>query len=345
MYCAGSIRNRPHQPFLSFSSSLFTPLPTSTNSPRVMPNKLNLPTTVGELYEFLDGGFVAAYGDTGTTVIHALRTAIQLSIYNALESALRERSPGVPIDEVPFLREVFRTLRFTFPSTIPSILGPIGSENSAAIVDACYAWAYNFARTHITPSGNDNSGLLSESQVWRLLKNLLQDCDKGKVPTTQRDFRFIEISQALLTCLRQYLAELKVDEEDEEIAREISGSHSSESLTSVVGMNWQDGVDGDLVPSRQWRDAWNQPFRGRALVALENKLLLNAHAIKSDRNKEQMSRIIPVVQSSGTGKSRLAEEYVPFLAVIIDRIQVCEEELRCDAQFEERLELSSSRMS
>jgi hypothetical protein len=74
-------------------------------------------------------------------------------------------------------------------------------------------------------------------------------------------------------------------------------------------MNLQEGLDADLIPRTDWQDAWNRPFSGGALNALETKLQLNAHAIRTDSKKRDMSRIIPVVQASGTGKSRLSEEY------------------------------------
>ena len=100
-----------------------------------------------------------------------------------------------------------------------------------------------------TQSSNDKSSLLSDSRVWDLLKNLFRDCDKGNIPTTSSDPRFIEISGVLLTCMRQHLADLK-KEEHEELSRKISASDSSESFVPIVGMNSQDGVDGDLVSSR-----------------------------------------------------------------------------------------------
>ena len=126
----GLIRNWFDETFFSFlrtssNPALYLELTTFTKSHPVMPNYLSLLTTVGEFHDFLDGGFVAAYGDTGTTVVHALRTAIQLSVYDALGKALRERSPEIPIDEFQFLRDkVFPTLRYTsIPSAIPSRVG------------------------------------------------------------------------------------------------------------------------------------------------------------------------------------------------------------------------------
>jgi hypothetical protein len=166
------------------------------------------------------------------------------------------------------------------------------------------------------------------------VKNLLQDCDKGKAPTQIEDFRLIEISQELLPCMRRHVTDLKV----EEMTRRFKELH-----VPVHGMNSQEGLDGDLLPWKEWQDAWNQPFQGEALAALTTKLQLNAQAIRTDPKKEQMSRIIPVVQASGTGKSRLSEEYVLFLTVLT--AQVCHKKIRCHALSQEWLKLSQSCMS
>ena len=125
--------------------------------------------------------------------------------------------------------------------------------------------------------------------------------------------RVMKISQELLSSMLQYLRDLKDDEE----AAEKLASLSLQSRRSVHGMNLQEAMDGGLIASQQWEDAWNQPFRGQALAALETKLQLNADAICNDHKKKQMSRIIPVVQASGTGKSRMAEEYDHLHGVLI----------------------------
>lgn len=62
------------------------------------------------------------------------------------------------------------------------------------------------------------------------------------------------------------------------------------------------------IPLGEWDAAWDTEFRGDVLKRLELKLHLNVEAVTNDNNKRDMSRIIPVVQSSGTGKSRLAQE-------------------------------------
>jgi len=57
-------------------------------------------------------------------------------------------------------------------------------------------------------------------------------------------------------------------------------------------------------------EAWKDKFHGEALGNLQKKLNLHVSSVTdpNKRSKHNMSRIIPVVQASGTGKSRLAEE-------------------------------------
>lgn len=62
------------------------------------------------------------------------------------------------------------------------------------------------------------------------------------------------------------------------------------------------------IPETEWDEAWRAEFCGNVLDRLELKLHLNVSAVTSNNSKIYMSRIIPVVQASGTGKSRLAEE-------------------------------------
>ena len=179
-----------------------------------MSNNLNLPTTVGAFCDFLDGDSVTAYGDMGTTVIDALQRTIQLAIYKKLENALRQRRPGIPIDEFQFLRDqVYHMLYGLRHSEIISILGVIDANVLNAIVNARFNWAQRFATTHLTLLSENKSSLLSESQVLSLVKNLLQDCGRGETPTQIDDSRLVKISHELLSCMGQYLTDLKNDEE------------------------------------------------------------------------------------------------------------------------------------
>ena len=73
-----------------------------------------------------------------------------------------------------------------------------------------------------------------------------------------------------------------------------------------LGPSYQDIVS--IIPEAEWDTAWDAQFHGDVLRRLALKLHLNVHAVGNYDGKAGMSRIIPVVQASGTGKSRLAEE-------------------------------------
>src|SRR5579859_5935889 len=150
-----------------------------------MAKTLNLPTTVGAFCDFLDGEFVAPYGDTGTTIIDILQKTVRRAIYEALSTITH----GIPTDEFEFLRHrVFPMLYLLLPSAMTSVLAPIGANVALVVRLACVEWAESFAG-HLPKSSDEKSGMLSDSQVLRLVKNLLQDCDKGEAPIQMEEFR------------------------------------------------------------------------------------------------------------------------------------------------------------
>jgi hypothetical protein len=266
---------------------------------------MDLPTTVEGFICFLDGASVEPYGNKGPTFIGNLKSTIQIALFEALNNAPRGEELKIPINIFRFLRhDVFRKLQIPLQRTLASELDLL-SANIGVIQAVCGEWVHGFINTHLTFPSEDTPNLISESQCWNLVKDLLRDCDKGEVPTQINDIRITEISHELLSCMRQYLEDLK----DEEMARQAG---KSLTLASVRGMGFQDGIDSGIFQLQDWQKAWEQPFRGRALCALETKLQLNAHAIMDDEKKARMSRIVPVVQASGTGKSRLSEEYGVF---------------------------------
>ena len=275
-------------------------------------NSLNLPTTIAEFIRFLEGDSVEPYGDKGTAVIDALRSVVQVAIYEGLENARRH---GTRIDQFQFLRQtVFNILVRRLPSALDSHLSSVDANVLDVIMYGCITWVSNFVKVYLTSPSEGNPSLISKSQVLSLVNNLFQDCEKGGAPAQANDDRVVKISEELLLCMRQYLADLK---DDEELAQQAQ-SLTLKSCAFSRGSNMQEAIDGDLLDLQEWQNAWNQPFRGRSLHALETKLQLNAHAIRNNDKKEQMSRIIPVVQASGTGKSRLSEEYGLFLTIVDD---------------------------
>ena len=84
------------------------------------------------------------------------------------------------------------------------------------------------------------------------------------------------------------------------VQRLFQSSSSEESLPEQTKRRIFDG----------WKDAWTTEYRGDALVHLEDKLKQLSHDVQNGSKDQSMSRLIPVVQASGAGKSRLAEMYL-----------------------------------
>jgi len=257
---------------------------------------VRISTKMEAFVRFLDGEPVEEYGDKGTVVLFALRHAIQIGVHEAL----RRRQPGIPIDVFRFLKfDAFHILVYQLRPALTAELLPVDNAHFEFIYDVCHRLICAFFITE-----HHYTNLISNSQISSSLQNLAHDIDKGEGPATENDDRIIKISQQLLSCFRQYLADIKTEEEL---------AQRAERTLILTSLNTQEKLDGDLLDPDKWQNAWNWPYVGKALDALETKLQVNAHAIRNDVNKEQMSRIIPVVQASGTGKSRLSEEYVPSL--------------------------------
>ena len=259
-------------------------------------------TTVEAFVQFLNGKPEETYGDKGSMVLDVLKRSIQLAIHDAIQSGDGMAEHSIDVDG--FLLAVFQVSTVHFGTELAPKFGPPDRARFQAINWACCLWMRKWFGDFQQNKGTVS--LFQTSQVPNLVQTLLEDIEKGDIPASENDDRILRISENWLLCMCQYIDE---------------GARSTEPfLTAAVrGMNMQEALDGDLLDSEDWQQAWNQPFRGRALNALETKLQLNANAIRMDRKKADMSRIIPVVQASGTGKSRLAEEYGSFLTMLTCR--------------------------
>jgi len=246
--------------------------------------------------KFLNGEPEETYGDKSSIVLAVVKRTIQL----LLEVHVHEDS----VDDYQLLDSVFRDLSARIYTEVAHELRPLDNARYKAICKACRTWTNDFA-IHLQ-YWNGPVSLGQTSQVPNLVQALLQDVKKGDFSTLEIDDRILRISEELLLCMRQHL---------DNVLR------STEPVLTDSMRGMQEGLDGDLVNYDIWQKAWNQPFRGGALHALETKLQLNAEAIREspDCDKRDMSRIIPVVQASGTGKSRLSEEYGSFLSLLTYR--------------------------
>jgi hypothetical protein len=257
-------------------------------------------TTMEAFAQFLNGEPEETYGDKSSIVLDVVKRTIQQKIRDSL---LDVHGNDDSVDEYEFLDSVFRVLSTGISAELAPEFGPLENARYKAICKACRTWTNDFASIHLQ-HWNRTVNLVKTSQVPNLVQALFQDVENGDFAALENDDRILRISEELLLCMRQHL---------DNVLR------STEPVLTDPMRGMQEGLDGDLLDDDIWQKAWNQPFRGGALHALETKLQLNADAIRSVPNKKGMSRIIPVVQASGTGKSRLSEEYGSFLSLLTYR--------------------------
>ena len=85
-----------------------------------------------------------------------------------------------------------------------------------------------------------------------------------------------------------------------------------ETLSGIPVKNLNQPEEPTLLTKEQtfagWQDAWATDYRGNALRYLESKL--TQLSLDTRSQYQSVSRLIPVVQASGAGKSRLAEMYL-----------------------------------
>jgi hypothetical protein len=287
---SAGLRDRPLSPnpaYFDFSRHVFSPRVTSTD--------FVIPTATMEAFlRFLDGAPHETCGDKGSICSDVLKRTLQLAIYGGIQKA---RALGADNDwDLLFLST-------RVASMIEPLEEALGLEFTRPEISAITAQWIQLWWTFFHYSDNPPA---QTSEVRSLMQSFLQDLERGDTPNSENDDRILRISHDLLKCMREHANQ--------------PTRLTQPSLTEAArGMTMQDGTDGGMLDVVDWQQAWNQPFRGRALNALETKLQLNAHAIRTDSNKVHMSRIIPVVQASGTGKSRLAEEYGSVLTLLTYR--------------------------
>ena len=175
-----------------------------------------------------------------------------------------------------------------------------------------YQWITLFSSNHVVTLNNSGSDRKSPSSLLQDsndgIEMFLEDYFCGILDQTELETRTNQIIGDLVHCMEDFLFRLvsEQDLEDKELSGKVAG---------LVDINSQEGWATKLFPE-DWQHAWRQPFRGKSLMFLKQKLALNVNALQRGRKpssgkitKLEMSRLIPIVQSSGTGKSRLAQEY------------------------------------
>jgi hypothetical protein len=282
-----------------------------------------LPTSVSEFIDFLNGKTVPVYDDSKETLIDVLSSLIHIGLRHQYAELLRMKSLQQrkesefigDMDVIDFLIRVFPTASvISRPGPIRDTLNSI----SQISVDVLFGWLTRYRESELDTLKNPSSqvplfGIFSQSPVRTLLYFLLEYA--SAFDSTIDDENVLqscnEIRDAILKDLMEYLERFSISEANARSQKQGDLKHSPSGHGIVFGgQNQQDGTSQDIEHS-EWFLAWEDEFRGSALENLEVKLTLNVQALQtSHKDKIEMSRIIPIVQSSGTGKSRLAEQYV-----------------------------------
>jgi len=276
------------------------------------------PDDAADLLRYLHGHTVEHIGNDGKKT----RAAVTTFLHNRLQTAIDKYKQGTkeatrkrthsntnPLYSVTLGPNGVFFQNFEIPETLPEFPSAEGGLDGDPD-KRCRAWITKFSSTqddiarseggfpskriHIDTSNSDTSSTASPISRCLLLSSQFE-LEK------HLDILLASEGHALIHALRDF----------------------SERLCNVM-IRWLENLSGVPVknldqPEEQtlsdrtkrqtfdgWQDAWATDYRGNALRHLENKLT----QLSLDVRNQSVSRLIPVVQASGAGKSRLAEMYL-----------------------------------
>ena len=234
------------------------------------------PPTITSILSFLEGNAVEPYGnaDTARRVLPILESCMKQAVHE-------ERDASELGD---FLSRVYWSFLF---------LGDRGLRDISLTFKAAWRSHYFYWVESNTDQLKTNPNRLGSTTNIKLPS----PNDTGEIARAALD----EIGSTLL---QRYIISL----------RALASAEKDAAVSKFASFDQgRQQEDISTIHGSEWYSAWTTEFHGDVLKRLELKLHLNCEAVTSDNGKMSMSRIIPVVQASGTGKSRLAEEYAPFL--------------------------------
>ena len=276
------------------------------------------PDNAADLLRYLHGYTVEHIGNDGkktraavTTFLHnRLQTAIDKYKQRTKEATRKRTYSNInPLYSVTLGPDGVFFQNFEIPETLPEFPSAEGGLNGDPH-KCCHAWITDFystqdvialseggfpsKRIHIDTSHSDTSSTASPISTCLLLSSQFE-LEK------YLDILLASEGHGLIHALWDF----------------------SERLCNVM-IRWLENLSGVLIknlnrPEEQtlsdrtkrqtfdgWQDAWAMDYRGNALRHLENKLT----QLSLDVRNQSVSSLIPVVQASGAGKSRLAEMYL-----------------------------------
>jgi hypothetical protein len=242
---------------------------------------------------YLKGHFTEPYGGQGEesrehfvqTLTKAFESVAQTKCTNSSD---RPQS----INASDFLITVFSKIEGYFMNQ---------RRNSSVHFSYCH-WVRLFFDHHVLTLETSRAKMSVLRDLTDTIQTFLEEY--AGMDHTELKTRTTEIVNEICLCMEDYLDCLA----SEQVPK--GGGLSPRASGLMHREDWN-----TLLFTTDLQKAWKRPFRGKSLMLLKQKLALNVDALQKVRrlsktkiSKLEMSRIIPILQSSGTGKSRLSEE-------------------------------------
>ena len=258
---------------------------------------VHFPSTIESFIKYLDGGKAQEYDGDGANVFYIFVKVISGRLKHLLildEGSWIYWRQVDPVNSSD-IQHLFRSIWNIFERQLSTM------NVRPSVINAFQCWSTEFENSHLLDE-NRQSFMEFQTDIIEIIDCI--ECLRNSLRTSQGDLsKFTSDFDNIVNMIAKHFRTHLDTVNEREKRRLSSGVHGQ--------MNAQEGRRTLIDPSA-WKEAWKEPFRGTALDSLETKLARNLQALnKRERYKVGMSRIIPIVQSSGTGKSRLAEEYKP----------------------------------
>ena len=231
-------------------------------------------------------------------VLFSLLSPHTTSVYNISSLSVR-KNLLIPSQIKPYGQGNQRTKVSSSISDLPLLNFLQECRSFPPSVSISYSqWITSFMTDHVLPmnypgSERSMSKIMLQDYVDSV-EMFLEDYFRGILDQTEFKTRTEQIVDDLFHCMEDYLSHSG-------IKRGLDSEESSAGISGFVGMNIQEGWVTKLS-LEDWEYAWKQPFRGKSLIFLKQKLALNVDALRrAERpsmnkiSKLEMSRIIPII--------------------------------------------------
>jgi hypothetical protein len=270
-----------------------------------------------DFFRYLRGHKVDGIGGRGDETLRAVKSSLRATLtmsVNRIRKTMSKDDPGTGKpkhgDDASLEPTVIAVLRpvFTAENFWPDVEGGIRGQPSLL----CGRWFLEFQSQQLQAVHE----ILAKRPIAQDLSNdsAAETLRSDHYLLLNKEFRLPEIIGQLMQTAPSSDEEngLLSDLVEQFAAAMLRFLEMQGGLTKPSSSEESVEVRMKTVMFEGWEDAWGSQYRGDALKNLEKKLLsLSTTAARTDPGMEfvSVSRLIPIVQASGAGKSRLADMY------------------------------------